>query len=139
MTQVLDLTIVIVNYNTPNWVEKCLVSLDKFVVSDSAYQIKVMVVDNGSEEDSLNALVKVTKKFSFVEVVKSETNLGFAGGNNIALKQIKSRYVMLLNSDTEATAQTHIEKLIGYMDEHLEVAVVSPRVELSDGGLDWAS
>jgi len=139
MSQQTDLTIIILNYNTPDWVEKCLVSLQNFVIKKTAFQIKVTVVDNGSEADLLSALTEVTQKFSFTELVKSKTNLGFSGGNNVALKETKSRYVMLLNSDTEATDATQLDQIIKYMDTHLEVAVITPRLQLSNGSLDWAS
>jgi GT2 family glycosyltransferase len=134
-----DLTIIILNYNTPEWVEKCLSSLEKFVIPTRAYQIKVKVVDNGSAVESLKAVTEIVKKFSFAELQKISENLGFAGGNNVALKEAKSQYVMLLNSDTEATVETHFDKLIEYMNSHTHVAVITPRVELNDGNLDWAS
>jgi GT2 family glycosyltransferase len=134
-----DLEIIIVNYNTPEWVKKCLISLEKYVIQKSRYEMKVTVVDNGSEAISRQELTEVVKHFSFVELLESKENLGFSGGNNLALKKAQSRYVMLLNSDTEATEKTHLDLILEYMDKHLEVAVITPRVELNDGGLDWAS
>lgn len=134
-----DLTIIILNFNTPDWVQKCLISLKKFVISNSKYQIKVVVVDNGSQIELLKTLEQHILQFSFVELKKINQNLGFAAGNNVALQQAKSHYVMLLNSDTEANDKTHLDKLIEYMDAHPEVAVTTPRIELSDGRLDWAS
>src|SRR5258708_1675684 len=139
MAQNLDLTIIILNYNTPDWVEKCLLSLDKFVIKKSQYRIQVVVVDNGSQADSLRELQKITQQFSFVELLKSGKNLGFSAGNNVALKKVTSHYAMLLNSDTEAIETTQLDKLIAYMDLNLDTAVITPRIELKDGGLDWAS
>jgi len=139
MTAKIDLTIIILNFNTPEWVEKCLLSLEKYVIQMSSFRIQVVVVDNGSQKESRAELTKITSRFSFVEQLNSPDNLGFSGGNNIALMKAKSRYVMLLNSDTEATEQTHLDEMIAYLDSHEDVAVMTPRVELATGGIDWAS
>lgn len=134
-----SLTIIILNYNTPDLVAKCLQSLDAYVVAKSPYAIEVVVVDNGSEAASLKTLEEVVRTFSFVRLLVLAQNKGFAGGNNVALQQVKTTYAMLLNSDTAATAQTHLDKLIEYMEMHPEAAVITPRLELGDGRIDWAS
>ncbi len=131
-----ELTIIILNYNTQDWVENCLVSLERFHIHDSKLNTKIVVVDNGSKDGSA-ALIK--KHFPWVDLVETGKNLGFAGGNNIALRKSKSTYVMLLNSDAEFTAKTHIDTAIEYLDQHEDVAVATPKVLLPGGDLDFAS
>jgi GT2 family glycosyltransferase len=132
-----DLTIIILNYNTADWVSRCLESIQKYhQYEDSSIRTEVVVVDNASQDNSVEV---IKKKFPGVKVIVSEKNLGFAAGNNLALHQAKTAYVMLLNSDTEFVEQTQLESIIWYMDEHPEVAVTTPKLELSTGGLDLAA
>src|SRR5258708_2156883 len=131
----MDITIIIVNYNTTHLVKQVLESLQKFHAF-SKVKTAVVVVDNGSSDRLLS---KLQKEFPFVEVIELEKNLGFAGGNNVALRQVKTEYVMLLNSDTEFTEKTQLEKMLAYMDHNPHVAVTTPRLELANGEIDWAS
>jgi GT2 family glycosyltransferase len=99
-------------------------------------KVEVIVVDNASSDNSV-AMLK--KDFKWVKVIESPQNRGFAAGNNLGLVKISSKYSMLLNSDTQFTANTFLEKMIQYMDQHPEVAVITPRLLLADGTLDPAS
>lgn len=90
----MDLTIIILNYNTSNLLRNCLSSI--FEKNWSAY-LKVWVVDNASTDDSVRM---VKKNFPKVKIIQSRKNLGFAGGNNLGLKDVTSKYTLLLNSDT---------------------------------------
>lgn len=103
------LTIVILSYNTKGLLEVCLKSIFE---REWKYEMDVWVVDNASADDS-SAMVK--KKFPQVKVIDAGSNLGFAGGNNIALKKINSTYCLLLNSDTEVLDGS-LDKLIEFMD-----------------------
>lgn len=90
----MDLSIIIVNYNTKKITADCLESIKK-----SADKIikEVIVVDNGSEDGSIKYL---TKQFPQYQVYSSGGNVGFAKGNNFGVKKAKGKYVWLLNSDT---------------------------------------
>lgn len=89
-----DLAIIIVNFNTKLLLLKALDSVYKQKVS---FNLKVIVVDNASLDDSVEAL---KKEFPQVELIESPSNVGFAAGNNLALAKIKAEYYLLLNSDT---------------------------------------
>lgn len=91
----LDLSIVILNYKTRNLTLKCLQSIFK---TQPKMKFEVLVVDNHSEDDSVQA---IKKQFPGVKIIESDVNCGFAGGNNLALKEVSSKYSLLLNSDTE--------------------------------------
>jgi GT2 family glycosyltransferase len=110
--------------------------LKKYFQDRSEYRSKVYVVDNGSSDDSVKTLRRVHEDS---ELLLSPKNLGFAGGNNLALKKVTSRYVMLLNSDTELSSSSKFDQLIEYMDTHEDVAVITPKVVLDTGELDMAS
>ena len=137
MAKKLDLSIIILNYNGLFWLKKLLPTIDKFYLKKTKYRVEVIVVDNDSQDDSVQFL---KKNFTWVKVIESGQNGGFAFGNNVALRQTQARYVMLLNSDTEFIAdKSNLDILIDYLDKHKKVAVLGPRLTLSNGRLDPAS
>lgn len=129
------LTLVILNYNSKFWLKKCLESLKSYYLDKTKTKVKTIVVDNHSTDDSLKM---VKTDFPWVEVVELEKNLGFSAGNNVVLKQVNTTYVMLLNSDIEFNFHTNLDLLINSLENNPEVAIVTPKVNLSDGSLDWA-
>lgn len=90
----MDLSIIIINYKTKKITADCLESIKK---STDKITKEVIVVDNGSDDGSIEYL---TKKFPQYEVYSSGGNLGFARGNNFGVEKAKGKYVWLLNSDT---------------------------------------
>ena len=132
---------VIVNYNTADLLRRCL---QHSFASVTDHQFTLTVVDNGSADASL-AMVRAD--FPAVATIRSERNLGFAGGNNLALRAILAEraaeadpdheYVLLINTDLFLAPET-VETLVGFMERHPEVGVVGPRVEKRDGTLDLA-
>jgi len=134
----IDLSIIVLNYNGQFWLKKLLPTLQSNYLKKSKYNVELIVVDNDSTDDSVKVM---QKEFKWATLVESGRNGGFAFGNNVAIKGNQARYVMLLNSDTEflTDGQSDLDQLVSYMDEHTDVAMVSPRLELSDGQLDPAS
>lgn len=130
-----DLTIIILNFNSQYWLKKTLLSLHNEYLSRAKRKVKVVMVDNDSSDDSVKM---VKSEFRWVEIIALSENIGFAAGNNVALKQATSPYVMLLNSDMEFTPDSNLDELLDYLDEHPEVAVITPAVTLSNGTLDPA-
>lgn len=99
-------SIIIVNYNGKKWLKKLFDSL----LSQTFVHFEIIFVENGSTDDSLE-FVKNNYKDERIRIVKSEKNLGFAGGNNLALQYVKGEYVLLLNNDTWLT-KNYLEKFI---------------------------
>ena len=90
----MDLSIVIVSWNTVDMLRDCLASV---VEAPNNIQLEIFVVDNASEDGSQ---YMVKDEFPQVQVIENETNDGFAAGNNRALRVCTGEFVLLLNSDT---------------------------------------
>jgi hypothetical protein len=88
-----DASVVIVSFNTRNTLRESLQSIDR---ESSGLRVEVLVVDNGSSDDSATM---VEEEFSYVRLIRSTSNLGFGAANNLAIEAARGRYVVLLNSD----------------------------------------
>jgi len=126
-----DLSVVVVNYNGRAWLEGLLPDLERYV-KQSRFQVEVVVVDNASTDDSLAWLETQTG----LRLIRSNVNGGFAFGNNLAIKTINSRYICLLNSDTNVPDS--LDLLVEYLDTEPTVGVVTPRIITTAGSLDKA-
>ena len=124
----MKLSIVIVSWNTKDLLEACLRSVYQFPLDHS---FEVWVVDNKSKDDSV-AMVRT--HFPQVELIASEDNLGFAGGNNPAIPRCQGDYVLLLNPDTEVKANA-LNELVAFMDNHPEAGAAGSRLLNADGTL----
>lgn len=119
------ISILIVNYNTRELLRNTLISIQKFV--DIPYE--VIVVDNASSDQSYELLSPIFPDFTFI---KSEENLGFAKGNNLALSHAKGDFIFFLNPDTEI--QDHsLEKLHQYLHQNPKVGIVAPKLVYGNG------
>lgn len=138
----MDLGIVIVNYNTRDYLKRCL---ETVYASQGDFSFKVVVVDNASSDGSAEM---VKTDFPQAELIASLKNGGFSYGNNLGLqalgfKGVKDvapdapRYALLLNPDTEVPANS-LYDMTRYMDAHPEVGAAGPKLMLEDGSLDLA-
>jgi GT2 family glycosyltransferase len=118
----LEVTLVIVNFNTVDYLRECLASIYRYMPSTT----EVIVVDNASVDGSC-AMVK--KEFPPVKLIESEVNLGFGAGNNLGVAYASHDYVMLFNSDAVLKMDS-ADGLLQYMAAHPEVSCVTPRVVL---------
>lgn len=131
----MDLSIIILNYNGKDWLEKLLPTLQSYWLGRTKFKAEVVVVDNASTDDSVAYLEHQTN----IRLIRSDRNGGFAYGNNLALKDLTSRYAMLLNSDTELLPKgSDMDKLIDFMDASPNVGVVTPSLRLDSGLTDLA-
>lgn len=135
MSKNIDLSIVIVSYNGSFWLKKTLESLQEYYLSKTKRQVKTYLVDNGSSDD---VVAMVRENFDWVDVEVLSENKGFAGANNVALRRVKSDYVMLLNPDTQLDERSRIDDLLDYLQDHPEAGMIGPKLLLTDGRLDWA-
>lgn len=127
-----DVSIIIVNYNTREFIGKCL---DSIYSSSGRFSYEVLVVDNASEDKSVDFL---GEKYSQIILIANRKNLGFAKAVNQGIKKSAGRYILLLNPDT-ALGKNTLSEMIRIMDKNPGVGVSTCRVELSNGEIDWAS
>jgi len=119
------LSIIIVNWNVKEYLEKCLESIPEIP------DYEIIVVDNASKDGSCEM---VKAKFPKVKLIASEKNLGFAAGNNLGLKSATGDFLLFLNPDTIILADA-IEKLLGFLISRPKAGAVAPRLVYPDKSL----
>lgn len=115
------ISIITVNFNQP---EITLQFLESVKAHTHANEVEVIVVDNGSRENYGQAFKSIYPSLVYI---RSDKNLGFAGGNNLAINIAKGDYLLLLNNDTEITANL-LPALQTELDNRPEVGMVSPLI-----------
>lgn len=124
----LDISIIIVNYNTFELTSKCIKSIQE-KVKDLNYE--TIVVDNASTEKDPEAF---TTLFPNIKLIKSNANLGFAKGNNLGIAHAGGKYVLLLNSDCELINNAP-QLCFNYMEEHPQCGLSTVKLQYPDGKL----
>ena len=125
-----QLSIITVNYNGLK--DTCEL-IDTIPFDD--YSLEVIVVDNGSKVDEA---VEIKKRYPHVIVIRSEQNLGFAGGNNLGIKEAKGKYLYFINNDTliyqgenREKAKNSLQALIDRLESSDKIGVVCPKIYFS--------
>jgi len=139
----IDLGIIIVNYNVRDMLRSCLTSVFD---SRGEFTFQVCVVDNGSDDGSADM---VEAAYPQVQLIRAE-NQGYAAGNNRGLRAFgfdgaggmaegieRPRFVLLLNPDTELPPSA-LADMLAFMKEHPAAGIAGPRLVREDGSLDWA-
>jgi GT2 family glycosyltransferase len=106
----IDLSIVIVNYNTYNLTCTCI---NTIIASETAYNYEIILVDNASTDVKP---ITFKEKYPAIVLVESATNQGFGRANNLGMEEAKGNYILLLNSDTEIKKDT-LERGIAVLKE----------------------
>ena len=135
----MDLSIVVLNYNTRQQLAACLRSVmaeGSTTLSYSAAPIRaeLIVVDNASEDGSAEL---VRTEFPWVELIEAPRNGGFAYGNNLALPRARGEAVLLLNPDTELCPGA-LAVLLATLSTHPEAGIVGPKLLRPDGSMHLA-
>lgn len=112
--------VVILNWNGRQHLEQFLPS----VVAHTPQQVRIIVADNGSTDDSVAFLAQ---HYPAIEIIRLEQNYGFAEGYNRALEQVDAEFFILLNSDVEVTAGW-VEPLVATLTNNRSVAAVAPKL-----------
>ncbi len=115
------LSIITINYNG---VKDTCELIDSIPFKEN---MEVIVVDNASKED--NASI-ISERFPQVKVIRSDKNLGFAGGNNLGIKEAKGDYIFLINNDTYFK-NFNIELLINRLESSDKIGVVCPKLRFA--------
>src|SRR5574341_463915 len=135
MKNLIDLSIIIVSFNTKELTLKCLESILKAATSKDRWE--VIVVEKGSSDGRIEKIKNEKLKMKNVTVIQNAQNLGFAKANNIGIRKSKGRYVLLLNSDTEVPKGT-IQTMLAFMKKHPDAGVATCKVLQPSGSLDPA-
>lgn len=126
---VVDLSVIIVNWNVRDLLRRCLASMPE--PGTRNLELETIVVDNASSDGSLEML---RAEFPQVHVIANERNLGFTRGNNQGLAASRGRYVLFLNPDTEVVGDA-LATMVGYMDTHPAVGALGPQLRYPDGSV----
>lgn len=117
----IELSVIILNWNTKKLLENCLTSVFN---QTKNINFEVIVIDNSSTDDSVKM---VKKKFSQVILIENKKNLGFAKANNQGIRRARGEYILLLNSDTKLVDNT-LTKLVGFAKTKKNLGVAGPRL-----------
>lgn len=124
----ITLSIVIVNWNTREYLQNCLASIAQF---PPAVPYEVIVIDNGSQDGSVDM---VCQHFPDTIVIANEDNRGFATANNQGITHSRGAYVLLLNSDTVVHEQA-LSNLVAFMETTPKAGAIGGRLFNADGSL----
>ena len=133
----IDLSIIIVSFNTASITHKCLASL-KRNLKKYPLDYQVIVVDNGSKDDSVQMLQKLAVDWKNLKVVLAKKNLGFGKGNNLGVANSKGKYILYLNSDAIVT-DIDFRDLINLFKIQRDLGALTVKVVLGNGEIDPAS
>jgi N-acetylglucosaminyl-diphospho-decaprenol L-rhamnosyltransferase len=124
----MNLSIIIVNFNTKHFLGKCLKSLD---LSKDNLTKEIIIVDNGSSDGTAD-FIKVEHPSKIL--VQLSKNIGFAAGNNAGAKTAGGKYLLFLNPDTEVEPDA-LEKMFNKMDSSKNIGALGPKLLYPDGTL----
>jgi len=127
----MDLSIIIVNYNVRQFLENALTSIQRAM---AGLEGEIFVVDNASDDGSAEM---VRTKFAGVRLIENRENLGFARANNIALREARGRFLLLINPDTIVQEDT-FSVMMKFFGEHPEAGLAGCKILNPDGSFQLA-
>ncbi|MFN2278354.1 MAG: glycosyltransferase family 2 protein [Candidatus Promineifilaceae bacterium] len=126
----LDLSVIIVSYNTRRLLDECLASLQ--TAASPTNGLEIVVVDNASGDGSVDM---VREKYPDVRLIASDENRGFSAANNLGVREANGRVLLFLNSDTVVSAEALVQPL-DYLDAHPNVGAITVRLVYPNGERD---
>ena len=124
----IDLSIIIVSYNSKDFLISCIDSIKRYAGS---IKYELIIVDNASSDGSVD---EVKKRYKEVILIKNNENLGFGKANNIGIKIAKGEYILLLNSDTFFKKDI-LAKMVNWMRINPEIGISSCLLRNIDGSI----
>lgn len=132
----IDVSVVIVNYNTKEFSKDCILSIQKNA-GNVSYEI--IIVDNASSDGSVAELSNLKSKIPNLKIISNKKNVGFSKANNQGVKASqKNRYILFLNPDTIIQNKA-IEKMINFMDTHKDAGASTCKLIMPNGKIDDAT
>jgi GT2 family glycosyltransferase len=124
----MDLSIIIVNWNSAHYLRECLKSI---YGRTAGISFEVVVIDNASFDGCGEMLAR---EFPGVRFIQSDENLGFARANNLGFERSAARNVLFLNPDTEVIGPA-LARLVSVLDADPRTGIVGPKLLNSDGSI----
>jgi GT2 family glycosyltransferase len=121
-----DLSIIIVNWNSVNYLRECLASI---YANCEGLRYEVIVVDNASPQRDIDQLAA---EFRAMILVKSAANLGFAGANNLGFRHSSGKHLLFLNPDTQILGRA-IQTILSHAKELPRAGIVGCKLLNTDG------
>lgn len=128
----MDLSITVISFKSKELIKELLQTIQE---SQTSYTWEVIVVDNGSGDDTVEVL---QNEYGNNEVWKDKftiipnTNVGYSKGHNLALSRARGDYWLILNPDMKLFPNT-IQELMNYMQSHQDVGIITPKLIKGDG------
>jgi len=123
-----DLSIVIVNWNSADYVRRCVQAIRH---NSPAFSYEIVVVDSGSFDRCGEML---NREFPEVRFVQSQSNVGFASANNLGAGLAMGRFLLFLNPDTEVVGDA-LDKLVKALEQQPDAGLAGARLLNTDGSL----
>lgn len=130
----IDLSIIIVSYNTKKLLYFCLKRLLKNLKKQS-FSSEIIIIDNNSSDGTVKLLTSL--RVSELRIIQNKNNLGFGKANNQGAKIARGKYLLFLNSDIDA-GDIDIKKMLNFFEIDKKIAVITPKLILPDGRMDKA-
>ena len=127
----MDLSICIVNWNTGDLLRDCIKSI---IQNTHEISYEIIVVDNDSSDNSIELLKPFLAEVNHLRLIEAGRNLGFAGGNNVALDHASGEFIVLLNPDTLVTAGA-LDLAVKLLKENPAWGILGPKLLNGDGSL----
>lgn len=121
-------SIIIVNYNHKYFPQMCIEAIER---SKTNFVYEIIVVDNGSVDESIHKLRKL-KKEGRIKLIESPKNIGYGQGNNLGVKQAKGEFIVISNPDIFVKENT-MQLMIDYLGKHREIGLLGPRLRYYSG------
>jgi N-acetylglucosaminyl-diphospho-decaprenol L-rhamnosyltransferase len=127
-TDVVDITIALVNYNTGHLLDRLFSAI---AATQGDLKLQTIVIDNASRDDSIEIL---RGKYPYVELIENTVNVGFGRANNQALARMRGRYLLLLNTDAYVAPDTLI-KTVRFLEQNPRSGILGVKLVGEDGSL----
>ncbi len=111
----------IINYNGKKWLTQCLSSITKI----SYPNFDTYLIDNASTDGSV---AHVQENFPWVQIIRFDENFGFAKSYNLAIKQVNTDYILLLNNDTKVLKSDLLDFMVRQAQEDFEIAAIAAKM-----------
>ncbi len=121
----INLSVIVISYNSQDFIEKCIKSVLKNLPENS----EIIVLDNASNDETVDILKKFGKK---IKLIIFDKNLGFGMASNLASKKASGAYLFLLNPDTEIIKPI-FDELINFYEKTPDAGIVAPQLDMPDG------